>query len=375
MLGGLAALGAIVFFVTAHEAGHFFAAKLTGMKATQFFFGFGPKLWSTQRGETEYGIKALPLGGYVRIAGMNPLEEVDPADVGRTYREKKFWQKSFVVLAGVAMNFLFAYLIFTGLFLAEGIEDVDRPLPAVGALVGTLEDGTRAPAREAGLLPGDEFVEIDGQPIRRWEDVPETIAARPNETVEIVVRRDGELLRITAELVTREDPDTGAMVGFLGVAPDYENDEVGLFTALGLAGRSVVTLTRMSFEFLADLVRPSNLARLGAVFFGQTDVPDELRPVSPVGIVQIGAQASSIGVSNVIWLMGAVNIILGLLNVLPLYPLDGGHFAVALYERVTHREVDIRKLAPIAAAVIALVFFLGFVAIYLDIVNPFRFAG
>ena len=112
MLGGLAAAIAIIFFVTAHEAGHFVAAKAVGMKATQFFFGFGPKLWSIQRGETEYGVKALPLGGYVRITGMNPLEEVAPADMGRTYREKKFWEKSIVVLAGVGMNFLLGFLMF-----------------------------------------------------------------------------------------------------------------------------------------------------------------------------------------------------------------------------------------------------------------------
>ncbi|HIE22474.1 MAG TPA: RIP metalloprotease, partial [Acidimicrobiia bacterium] len=101
MLGGFAAAIAIVLFVTAHEAGHFLAAKAVGMKATEFFFGFGPKLWSFKKGETEYGVKLLPLGGYVRIIGMNPLEEVDPVDMGRTYREKKFWEKSIVVLAGV----------------------------------------------------------------------------------------------------------------------------------------------------------------------------------------------------------------------------------------------------------------------------------
>ncbi len=110
MVGGVAAVIAIVFFVTAHEAGHFLAAKAVGMKATQFFFGFGPKIWSIQRGETEYGFKWFPLGGYVRIIGMNPLEEVAPEDMGRTYREKKFWEKSVVVLAGVGTNFLIAFI-------------------------------------------------------------------------------------------------------------------------------------------------------------------------------------------------------------------------------------------------------------------------
>ena len=121
MLGGVAAVIAIVFFVTAHEAGHFLAAKAVGMKATQFFFGFGPKIWSIQRGETEYGFKWFPLGGYVRIIGMNPLEEVAPGDMGRTYREKKFWEKSVVVLAGVGTNFLIAFILFYGIVLAVGV--------------------------------------------------------------------------------------------------------------------------------------------------------------------------------------------------------------------------------------------------------------
>ena len=112
MLGGIGGIVAIIFFVTAHEFGHFLAAKAVGIKATEFFFGFGPRVWSFRRGETEYGLKLLPLGGYVRVVGMNPLEEIAPEDRGRTYREKPFWKKSVVVLAGVGMNFLIAYLMF-----------------------------------------------------------------------------------------------------------------------------------------------------------------------------------------------------------------------------------------------------------------------
>jgi len=128
MIGGLIAVLAIALFVMAHEAGHFLAAKAVGMKATEFFLGFGPKLWSFKRGETEYGIKAIPAGGYVRIIGMNPFEEVAPEDVGRTYREKPFWKKSVVVLAGVGMNFLMAFVMFFGAVVAAGIPE---PIPMV----------------------------------------------------------------------------------------------------------------------------------------------------------------------------------------------------------------------------------------------------
>ena len=171
MLRGLAAAAAIVLFVTAHEAGHFFAAKATGMKATQFFFGFGPKLWSTQRGETEYGVKLLPLGGYVRIIGMNPLEEVAPADVGRTYREKKFWEKSVVVLAGVGMNFLIAFIIFFGIILANGVPEaqpvVDEVVPTVLVSDDEVEDaGRRGRAGERRCHPRHRPA-----PHLEWEDV------------------------------------------------------------------------------------------------------------------------------------------------------------------------------------------------------------
>ena len=151
MLLGVAAAAAIILFVTAHEAGHFIAAKAVGMKATQFFFGFGPKIWSTQRGETEYGFKWIPLGGYVRIVGMNPLEEVEPGDIGRTYREKKFWEKSVVVLAGVGMNFLIAFVLCsTAIVMINGVGEA---VPVVDEVVATAEvDGetVSTPAADAG---------------------------------------------------------------------------------------------------------------------------------------------------------------------------------------------------------------------------------
>ncbi|MDP9143299.1 MAG: site-2 protease family protein, partial [Actinomycetota bacterium] len=154
--------------MTAHEAGHFFAAKAVGMKATEFFFGFGPKIWSTQKGETEYGLKLIPLGGYVRIVGMNPLEEVSPSDIGRTYREKKFWEKSVVVLAGVGMNFLIAFVIFYGLVLVNGVDVIQ---PAVDEVVATIEVGGEAiptPASVAGLQSGDVIRAIGPHQIENW---------------------------------------------------------------------------------------------------------------------------------------------------------------------------------------------------------------
>ena len=380
MIGGIAAFLAIVFFVMAHEAGHFIAAKATGMKATEFFFGFGPRLLSFRRGETEYGMKALPFGGYVKILGMNSLEDVDPADAGRAYRDKKFWQKSVAVLSGVAMNFLIAYLMFFGLILADGVpETTSDGLPVASTTLDQvlleLDDGSPSPAAGAGLAVGDRIVELNGRPVVEWEDAASAIEESPGETVEIVVERDGAEVTLTAELASRVEEEGGSAVGYLGVSPEQVFRSVGIWEAMGLAGEALVSTIGATFDFLGRLIQPASLAQLGGALVGNTDIPDEIRPVSPIGMVNIGTQAESLGIGNLIWLLASVNVVLGTLNVLPLYPLDGGHFAVALYEKLTGRVADVRKLAPVAAAVIALVVFVGVVGIVLDIVNPIRIPG
>ena len=367
MLGGIGGILAIIFFVTAHELGHFVAAKAVGMKATEFFFGFGPRLWSFRRGETEYGIKLLPLGGYVRIVGMNPLEEVAPEDHGRTYRERPFWAKSVVVLAGVGTNFLLAYLLFGGVLLATGITEA---LTVVEEVVPTLANGERSPASVAGLRPDDRITAIDGEPTPDWETVARILSTRPDQQVVITVERDGQTQDLVADLASRVHPETGATVGFLGVAPTVITRSVGILEAGQLAGRQLGLAVGLTFDVLGRIVQPETLARLAGVLVGNTDVPNDIRPVSPIGIGQIGSQVEEFGVASFLVLLASVNVMLATLNVLPLYPLDGGHFAVALYEKLSGRTADVRVLAPVAALVIALVGFLGLVAIILDIVNP-----
>ncbi len=368
MLRGMAAAAAIVLFVTAHEAGHFLAAKATGMKATQFFFGFGPKLWSTQRGETEYGVKLLPLGGYVRIVGMNPLEEVPVEDVGRTYREKKFWEKSFVVLAGVGMNFLIAFILFFGIILANGVPRVqpvvDRVVPTV--LVDDVKVDT--PAQIAGLEKGDVILAIGPHRISAWEDVPVALDSVGGGPTTLEILRDNQAMTLDVDLVERDSIDGSGSTGFLGVEPVIETYQPGGFESVGMAGQQVWQGIGFTFQALGDMLKPSSLAQYVGVLGGDTEVDNEIRPVSPIGIVNIGTQTAS--PAQFLTILAFVNVILATINLLPLFPLDGGHFAVALYERITGREANIRRLAPIAAAVIGIFAFLGFVAIILDIVNP-----
>ncbi|HLF42453.1 MAG TPA: site-2 protease family protein [Acidimicrobiia bacterium] len=366
MLGGFAAAVAIIVFVTAHEAGHFFAAKAVGMKTTQFFFGFGPKIWSIQRGETEYGVKWIPLGGYVRIIGMNPLEEVDPADVGRTYREKKFWEKSVVVLAGVGMNFLIAFFIFYGIALANGVNVFQ---PAVDRVIATVKVGDETiptPAALAGLESGDVIVAIGPHQIDVWEDVPPALDSVGGGATTVTVNRGGQTLILDVDLV--EQASGSGSTGFLGVSPLIENFPQNPVQAIGVAGQQVWEGIGFTFQALGDMLKPSSLAQYVGVFAGDTDVDEEIRPVSVIGLANIGSQAPSAGAF--LGILAFVNVILATINLLPLFPLDGGHFAVAVYEKLTGREANVRRLAPVAAAVIAIFAFLGFVAIILDIVDP-----
>ncbi|HEX9866069.1 MAG TPA: M50 family metallopeptidase [Acidimicrobiia bacterium] len=368
MIRGIAAAAAIILFVTAHEAGHFFAAKAVGMKVTEFFFGFGPRLWSTRKGETEYGFKAIPLGGYVRIIGMNPLEEVSPVDLGRTYREKKFWEKSVVVLAGVGMNFLIAFVLFYGIVLVNGVSE---PLPVVDEVVPTAlvgEERMPTPAALAALQRGDVLTSIGGSPITEWVDVPDALTELGPGATTLVVSRDGQLISLDIVLIERDDEDGSGSSVFLGVSPEIETHRPGVVGSVGVAGNQVWQGIGFTFKAIGDMVKPSSLAQYVGVFAGDTDVDENIRPVSPIGIVNIGNQTQS--VVAFLGILAFVNVILATINLLPLFPLDGGHFAVAVYEKVSGREANVRKLAPVAAAVIGLFAFLGFVAIILDVVDP-----
>lgn len=365
MIGGLIVLIGIVAMVMVHEGGHFLAAKATGMKATEFFFGFGPKLWSTQRGETEYGVKALPLGGYVRIIGMNPYEEVPSEDLGRTYRERPFWQKSIVVLAGVASHFVVAFLIFFFVATAVGAEEATT---TIGRVQETLDDGSATPAAAAGIQPGDTVLRIAGSPIIEWADLQREVSVRPGETINVRVERDGEELVLSATLASVDD-GAGAQRGLLGVAPTARTVRMNPAAAFVDSGASLGQATRMSAGGLFQLVTGfGDLVQ--ATISGDTDGINETRPASPIGLVRIGAQTEDFGIGFTLELIALINVFVGIFNLVPMYPLDGGHFAVALYEKVRGREADVTKLTPIAAAVVIFILLLGVLAIYLDIANP-----
>ena len=365
MTGGLIVLFGIIAMVMVHEAGHFFAAKAVGMKATEFFFGFGPKLWSTRRGETEYGVKAFPLGGYVRIVGMNPYEEVAPEDFGRTYREQPFRAKAIVVLAGVASHFVVAFVLF---YVVASVLGVQVSTTTVESVQATLADGTPTPAAEVGILPGDRIVSIDGVATDEWSEVVAVIVDGPGDTVDLVLDRGGSQIELAVTLAAIEDGDGER--GFLGVRSDTVTDRAGPLEGAVDAGSAVGEATVASATGLWRMVSGFG-GLVEAVITGDAARIEETRPASPIGLVRIGAETQDLGIGFTLELLALVNVFVGLFNVVPIYPLDGGHFAVALYEKIRGRQADVRKLAPVAAVVVVFMVLLGVLAIYLDIANPF----
>ena len=383
-MGALTVLVGLALMIVIHEGAHFAAAKAFNMKATEAFFGFGPRLWSTVRGETEYGIKAIPLGGYVRIIGMNPFEEVDAADEARTYRVAPFWQKAIVVLAGIASHFIVAFFIFFVLSLAFGVVVLDdgEPIPTttVAAVSETLLDGSPTPAATSGIQEGDVIIGIDGIAVATWDEFVDVARARPGETVQFAVLRDGAELQITTSLVAEErpvvvdgevvedengEPVTEA-VGFFGVSPEVEREHPGVLGAFVAAGRDLLLALRQSVVGLWELV--ANFGSVLTAAFGSNDeILDTVRPISPIGLAQIAGALES----NLL-LLALVNVFVGVVNFVPLYPLDGGHFVVALYEKVSGRVPDVRKLLPVAAAVFIFLVTLGLLGIYLDLFKPLQ---
>ncbi len=381
----LAMVLGLVIMIFLHELGHFMTAKWTGMKATQFFLGFGPTLFSRTRGEVEWGIKALPFGAFVRIIGMSNLDPIDPADAPRAYINKSYPRRMLVITAGSMMHFIQAAVILVFVVSLVGVRDaaiidealIDAPRPWTIGEIRRLETG-ETPSVEAGLAVGDRIVAIDDRDLDDFVGMAEYVFERPGEVVTLTVERGDETFEATTTLA--EVPtDSGETIGFLGVAALYDRQTLSPVTGLGLGvdvGRVAVTFIPQRF------LSPSTWANLGSlVLDGREDVSiasDEAqeRPISLVGAVRISGQVAEIDWALSLLFLAQINIFIGILNLIPLLPLDGGHAAIATYERIRSRRgqrpyrADITKLLPITYAVVALFAFIGLTTVWLDIVRP-----
>ncbi len=380
-------IGALLGTIFLHELGHFLAARWGGMKATRFFIGFGPTMWSFKPGETEYGVKPIPAGAFVKIIGMSNLEEVHPADEARSYRQASFPRRLAVAVAGSAMHFLQA-LILIAVYLAMvgtpgGVSLFSEVLPRQ---IGFVVEGSAAD--QAGFVEGDVLLSLDGQSAYDWNDVMAYVSTRPGEAVDIVAERNGEEFSETVTIgVNEDDPSRG----LFGVAPALRERETRSVPAAVIETPGTFWAgTAQSVGFLGQLLSPSGVTNLVALV-GEADDPEppprssaspavegadeNLRPTSIVGIVQIG---KDMGWRDLVFLMILLNIFIGVFNLLPTLPFDGGHVVIAVYERI--REAihggperyfaDVSKLLPLTYVVVFLLVGLGLSTIYLDIRNP-----
>lgn len=376
----------IIAMIVIHEGAHFVAAKGFGMKATEAFFGFGPKLWSMRRGETEYGVKAIPFGGYVRIIGMNPFEEIDEEDESRTYRAAPFWKKTIVVLAGIVSHFVVALLLLwlvgtvwgTVVVGDDGLLVRSTTIAAVSASLPGTDEAT--PATISGARAGDVIVATNGAPVVEWQDFTDFAEANGGVDVVISVVRDDEIVNLATTLATIDKPvvvdgqfvlgDGGEPVteeaGFFGVTPEAEREFLGPIAMVPRVaeqfGEALVSSFRGLWEITIGFPK-----LVMSVFGGDDEILDTVRPISPIGLVRIAGPLES-----TLQLLALVNIFVGVLNFVPLYPLDGGHFSVAAYEKVTGRTPNIEKLLPVAAAVLLFLVSLGLMGLYLDIFKPIQ---
>jgi membrane-associated protease RseP (regulator of RpoE activity) len=371
----LVVIVAIVVMVMLHEFGHFATAKWSHMKVTEYFLGFGPRLWSIRKGETEYGIKAVPAGGYVKILGMSNLEEVDPADEPRTYRQQSFPKRLLVVSAGSAMHGVMAFLLIWAYFSVAG--QPSASVVEVQALA-PLAHGAD-PASAAGLRAGDVIEKADGKTINSENALVDVIEAHAGMPVTLVVSRNGAARHLVVTPMAETVTAGQAPVGRIGVELSNGNLDIGPVRALGRSGVALGETVTASFSALGQIFSPHGLASywhdLTNAKAAQASEHSTTRLQSIYGAVRTGVEGAEAGWGGLVAVLVSINVFVGIANMAPMLPLDGGHVAIAVYERIRSRRgrryhADVRKLAPVAYAFLL---FLGFYvvgAFYLDITHP-----
>ena len=430
---GLVIVLGLVFMIVLHELGHFIMAKRAGMKVTEFFIGFGPRIWSTTRGETEYGLKVIPAGAYVRIVGMSMAEEVDPADEDRTYRVMPFWQRFGVAVAGSTMHFIQALVLIFVLLVFFGQPGGHWILPSPGpqnAVVGSVY--AHCPSAQAGLQPDDQIVAIDGHRLSDTQTLGSLVGPRGGEPITLTVRRDGKLIVLHTTLAKQgTGADASGLLGVTYGTRPPKTEKVRVLAAIPQAFHELWYGMKTSVAALGKMFTPKSLDNYGnqvvnarqdrvaasapttaspptSVVDGGTGASHETvsskaciaamggppsatnakvssqqtnsnRFVSIYGIFRLGSSAAQdSGVAALLGIFALINIFIGVFNLTPMLPFDGGHIVVAVYEKIQewrlhlkHRYyADLNKLLPVVYAVILVLGLIFVSSLYLDIANP-----
>ncbi|MDH6128604.1 site-2 protease family protein [Kitasatospora sp. GP82] len=426
VLGILLFLVGLLFSIAWHELGHLSTAKLFGIRVPQYMVGFGKTVWSRRKGDTEYGIKAIPLGGYIRMIGMFPpgadgritqrssspwrsmiedareasYEELQPGDEKRLFYTRKPWQRVIVMFAGPFMNLILSVVLYLGWFMGIGVQTA---VPTVGTVsecvvpAGSKTDSCpasapKSPANLAGLKPGDTVLSFNGDRIGSYKQLQADIRKVPGETVSILVERKGQQVPLTASITSNTvnpvdkdgRPAEGAPVqaGFLGFSPATGVVQMSL-------GESFDQMVQMARHGISSLVAlPGKIPGLWHAIVGNDPRPTD-SPMGMVGAARLGGDVFAMDLpatqqlAFMVQLLAGINLSLFLFNMLPLLPLDGGHIAGALWESLRRKTAnlfrrpdpgpfDVAKLMPIAYVVAGIfICFTALVAVA-DLVNPVK---
>jgi membrane-associated protease RseP (regulator of RpoE activity) len=391
LIGILAFVVALLVSVMIHEAGHYLTAKKFGMKVTEFFLGFGQKIWSTQRGETEFGVKAIPAGGYCRIVGMSSHEVLSPADADRAFIKATVTQRLIVLGAGSFLHFVIGFLLLITLFGAVGVTSVTNQVNKISDCVPQIATevcsatSTPSPAKTAGLLPGDKIVKIDGQSFDLWSDAVAVIRASAGREINLVIDRSGDQVQVQVTPATRMVD--GKAVGVLGVINEIGTIRFNPIAATARATSFTGEILQNSVTSLIAL--PTKIPDLLAQTFGTTERdPEGL--VGVVGVARVSGETASTEklslnekIATFILIVASLNIFVGMFNLLPLLPLDGGHMAVAIADGIRNfiakrrglakpAPIDVERLTPITMVVFVLMASLSILLLAADIFNPIR---